>query len=37
MKVWMRRRDGQVQIVLIHIEIQGEYDADFAKRIYIYN
>jgi hypothetical protein len=35
MRVW--RRDGQRQMVLVHIEIQGQYDADFAKRMYIYN
>ena len=35
MKVW--RHDGEMQIVLIHIEVQGEYDADFARRMYIYN
>jgi hypothetical protein len=34
-KVW--RRDGTEQIVLIHIEIQGERDPEFAKRIYVYN
>src|SRR5204863_8331918 len=35
MKVW--RRDGTEQIVLIHTEIQGTREADFAKRIYVYN
>jgi len=34
-QVW--RRDGIEQIVLIHVEIQGEYDPEFAKRMYVYN
>jgi len=24
-------------MVPVHIEIQGQYDADFAKRMYVYN
>jgi hypothetical protein len=35
MQVW--RRDGVEQIVLVHTEIQGTRDTDFAKRIYVYN
>jgi len=35
MQVW--RRDGVEQIVLVHTEIQGSRDRDFAKRIYVYN
>ena len=35
MKVW--RRDGQAQIVLIHIEVQGEPDADFSERMFVYH
>jgi len=35
MKVW--RRDGAEQIVLIHSEIQGDPEAVFAKRMYVYN
>jgi hypothetical protein len=35
MQVW--RRDGVEQIVLVHTEIQGTREADFAKRIYVYN
>ena len=35
MKVW--RRDGEEQIVLIHIEVQGGFETDFAKRMYVYN
>jgi hypothetical protein len=35
MKVW--RRDGTEQIILIHTEIQGARDANFAKRMYVYN
>ena len=34
-RVW--RRDGVEQFVLIHIEIQGQRDADFPKRMYVYN
>ena len=35
MKVW--RRDGTEQIVLVHIEVQGDYDKDFAQRMYVYH
>ena len=35
MKVW--RRDGVEQMVLVHTEIQGNRDRDFAKRMYVYN
>jgi len=35
MQVW--RRDGVEQIVLVHTEIQGTREADFAKRMYVYN
>jgi hypothetical protein len=35
MKVW--RRDGAEQIVLIHTEVQGNYDKDFLKRMYVYH
>jgi hypothetical protein len=35
MQVW--RRDGVEQIVLVHTEIQGTRETDFAKRIYVYN
>ena len=34
-RVW--RRDGIEQFVLIHIEIQGQRDPDFPKRMYVYN
>ena len=34
-KVW--RRDGQEVYVLIHVEVQSQYDADFAKRMYTYS
>jgi hypothetical protein len=34
-KVW--RRDGQETWVLIHVEIQSQYDSDFAKRMYTYS
>ena len=35
MKVW--RLDGEELYVLIHIEIQGQHDAEFPLRMYIYN
>src|SRR6266571_3785157 len=35
MQVW--RRDGVEQIVLVHTEIQGTRETDFARRIYVYN
>jgi len=34
-KVWLK--DGSESWVLIHVEIQGRYEADFGKRIYVYN
>ena len=34
-KVW--RKDGQETWVLIHIEIQGAYEKDFPKRMFVYN
>jgi uncharacterized protein DUF4351 len=34
-RVW--RRDGVEQFVLIHVEIQGQRDPDFPKRMYVYN
>ncbi|MBW4513259.1 MAG: transposase [Scytonematopsis contorta HA4267-MV1] len=34
-KVWLH--DGAEVFVLIHIEIQSQYQEDFAKRMYIYN
>jgi hypothetical protein len=34
-KVW--RRDGEEVYVLIHVEIQSQYDAEFSRRMYIYN
>ena len=33
----VQRRDGQPQIVRIHIEVQGGYDTDFAERMFIYH
>jgi hypothetical protein len=35
MQVW--RRDGVEQMVLVHTEIQGNREADFARRMYVYN
>ena len=34
MVVW--QHNGEPQWVFIHIEIQGDYDSGFAKRMYIY-
>src|SRR4029077_20477387 len=34
-KVW--RKDGKETWLLIHIEIQGRRDKDFAKRMFVYN
>ncbi len=34
-KVW--RKDGTERYVVIHIEIQGEHDAEFPLRMHIYN
>ena len=34
-KVW--RKNGEEAWVLIHVEIQGHFESDFAKRLYIYN
>jgi hypothetical protein len=33
----VRRRDGQPQIVRVHIEVQGGYDAAFAERMFVYH
>ncbi len=33
----VHRRDGVEQIVLIHIEVQGEADARFAERMFVYH
>lgn len=35
--VRVRGRDGQDDRVLIHIEVQGQPESDFAKRMYVYN
>lgn len=34
-KVWLL--DGEEAWVLVHVEVQGQYDRNFAERIYIYN
>ncbi|MBK7202650.1 hypothetical protein [Candidatus Amarolinea dominans] len=34
-RVW--QADGQEAWVLIHIEVQGQYEPAFAERIYVYN
>jgi Domain of unknown function (DUF4351) len=34
-KVW--RLDGEEQVVFIHVEFQGDYEADFPLRIFVYN
>lgn len=31
------RYSGERQLVLIHIEIQGDYDSDFSERMYVYH
>ncbi len=35
--VQVRRQDGSEAWVLIHIEVQGQVDSEFAKRMYIYH
>ena len=34
-KVWLK--DGQEAWVLVHIEVQSQYEADFGRRMYVYN
>jgi hypothetical protein len=34
-KVW--RKDGQEEWVLIHVEVQSQEEADFARRMFVYN
>src|SRR5512135_2782314 len=34
-KVWCK--NGEAQIILIHIEIQGDTQQNFSERMYIYN
>jgi len=34
-KVYLK--NGQTTVVYIHVEVQGQYDEDFAKRMFIYN
>ena len=34
-KVWLL--EGQEAWVLVHVEVQGRYDTEFAKRMYTYN
>ena len=34
-RVW--RLDGEEELVLIHVEVQGQHDKQFAKRMYTYN
>ncbi len=35
--VQVRRTSGQVEWVLVHLEFQSQPEADFAKRMYVYN
>ncbi len=35
--VRVRGRDSQDDRVLVHIEVQGQPESDFAKRMYVYN
>jgi hypothetical protein len=30
-------RDGQLRCILIHVDVQGYYDLEFARRMYTYN
>ena len=34
-KVWLL--DGEEAWILVHVEVQGHYDKEFAKRMYTYN
>ncbi len=34
-KVWLK--NGEEAWIIVHVEIQGYYDKDFAERMYIYN
>ncbi len=34
-QVW--RQEGEKEFILIHIEVQGNQDSNFAKRMYVYN
>ncbi|MCP4649562.1 MAG: hypothetical protein GY853_05720 [PVC group bacterium] len=34
-KVWLK--NGKTTVLYIHVEVQGQYDEDFAKRMFIYN
>jgi hypothetical protein len=34
-KVWLK--DGSETWLLIHIEVQSQYEADFGRRVYVYN
>jgi hypothetical protein len=33
----VRLLNGKTTVVYIHVEVQGQYDEDFAKRMFIYN
>ena len=35
--VRVRQKNGEKTYVMVHVEIQGQYESDFAKRMYIYN
>ena len=32
----IHRKDGQVACILLHLEVQGNFDSDFAERMFIY-
>jgi hypothetical protein len=34
-RVWLR--DGSETWLLIHVEVQSQYEADFGRRVYVYN
>jgi hypothetical protein len=35
--VRVRAKDGEEDLILIHIEVQGQPEAEFARRMYVYN
>lgn len=34
-KIW--RKNGQLTLVLAHIEVQSQYESGFAQRMFVYN
>ncbi len=33
----VKRKNGQEAYVMAHVEVQGQYESGFAKRMYVYN